>query len=124
VNSPRALTLLVAAISALMAVTSGAMAMRAATPLQLITAAILFAVSALSLLLLLRGHLLRWLAPSVLSPAFRVLGGTFCLAIALITSVTERPPFLSFSQLHAAWLLLVGGLLLVTVVSDWLQWRG
>ena len=123
VNSSRSVTLTVAAILALMTVTSGALAMRAATRLQLATAAFLLAASALWLLLLGLGHLLRWLGPSVLPPALRVLGGTFCFAIALITSLNERPPFLSFSQLHAFWLLLLGALLLFTVLSDWRQWR-
>jgi hypothetical protein len=107
----------------LMTVTSATLTMRAESSLQAATAGLLLATSALSLFLLFRGRLLRWLRSPIFPPSFRVLGGMFCLAVALITTLALHPPFLSFSQLNAAWLLLFGFLLLVTVLADWSQWR-
>ena len=79
--------------------------------------------SSVAVALVYQGRLLRSLRSPVIPSSLKVVAGTFCLASALITSRAERPPFLSFSQLNAIWLVLVGCLLLVGVLADWSRWH-
>ena len=118
-NPSRPLSLTAAAIACLMTAAAGAMAFRAASPLQVRTAALLAATSLIALALLARGRLLRWLRSPALPPGLRLVGGALCLATAAITSWTVRPPFLSFSFLNALWIVLVGCLLVASVLADW-----
>ncbi len=123
-KSGRVVTSVLAGISGLMTIAAAAMVVRAASRLQLATAGLVLAVSSLAAVLLCLGPLHRWLRSALFPPGFRLVGGSFCVAAALITSLTEKPAFLSFSQLNAAWLLLAGCLLLVTVLADWRRWGG
>ena len=123
-NSSRGVEFALAGIVLLMAVTSAAMTFQASSRLQTFSASLLLATSTLAFVLLHRSRLSRLLRSPVFPPASRVVGGCFCLAAGLITSLAGRPLFPSFSRLNAAWLVLAGLLLVVTVLADWQQWGG
>ena len=117
-NASRAVKALSAVDALLMATVAGAMLLRSTSRLQVATGTVLLVVSLISVLLLPQRRLLICLQSPVLPSALKIIGGAFCLAAAFITATSERPPLLSFSQLNAGWLVLVGCLLFIGAVPD------
>ena len=112
----RAVEALSAVNAFLMTTVAGAMLLRSESPLQVATGIVLLVVSLITVLLLPQRRLLTFLQAPVLPSALKIIGGAFCLAAAFITATLERPPLLSFSQLNAGWLVLVGCLLFIGTI--------
>lgn len=119
-NGSRTLPAVSAVIALLMAAVAAAMSSRASSTIQVKSAVLCLGVALIALALVPGGRLLRWLRTPALHPGLRIVGGVLCLAAAAIATRTEPAPVLSFPFLNALWIVLLGCLLTVSALADWL----